>query len=240
MMGMSKREVRFAGSLAAVLAVSAFGYLAAEEGGAGGKYVGAAKCKNCHRSEKAGNAFGKWQKMEHAKAFETLGGAEAKEAGKKAGVDDPQKSEKCLKCHVTAYGVAADQLSKKFDPKMGVQCESCHGAGEKHVKDRLAAAGGDEDAGDAEKAYVKIPDGEIVIEPTVDACLKCHNKESPTYKPICITNIAREILHLDPRKKRSDADVEALKKKIADALDAKGAGCGGPEKCGKCKKAAGK
>jgi hypothetical protein len=240
MMGISKRVVRVGGSLAVALAVAAFGYLAAEEGGAGGKYVGAAKCKNCHRSEKAGNAFGKWQKMEHAKAFETLGGAEAKEVGKKAGVDDPQKSEKCLKCHVTAFGVPADQVTKKFDPKQGVQCESCHGAGEKHVKDRLAAAGSDEDEGDKEKEYVKIPAGEIVVDPPIDTCLKCHNSESPSYKPLCITSIAKEIQHFDPRKKRSDADVEALKKKIADALAAKNAGCGGPEKCEKCKKAAGK
>jgi len=240
MSGSTRRIARIGGGLAAVLALAALGSLVAEEGAASNKFVGAAKCKNCHRATGSGNQFGTWQKMEHAKAFATLGEGEAREIAKKQGIDDPQKSEKCLKCHVTAFSEPADRVTKKFDPKQGVQCESCHGPGEKHFKDRLAAAGGDEDEGDKAKEYVKIPEGEIVIEPAVDTCLKCHNSESPTYKPLCITSIAKEVLHFDPRKKRTDADVEALKKKIADALAAKNAGCGGPEKCKKCQKAAGK
>jgi hypothetical protein len=233
--------MRVAGGLAAALAVTAFGYLAAGEGGTpqDSKYIGAAKCKNCHRSTKAGNQFGTWQKMKHAEAFKTLGSDEAKKIAKEKGIDDPQKSEKCLKCHITGFGEPADRMAKKFDTKLGVQCESCHGPGEKHFKDRLAAAGGEEeDPGDVEKPYVKIPEGEVT-EPHLDTCLKCHNNDSPTFKALCVTEIFKEVMHFDPRKKRSDGDVAAMKKKIADDLVAKNVSCGGPEKCKKCKKAAG-
>jgi len=242
MSGSLKQGARIAGGLAAAMVVAAFGYLAAGEGGAAqdGKYVGAGKCKNCHRSSKAGGQFGSWQKSKHAKAFETLASDEAKKVAKEKGIDDPQKSEKCLKCHQTAYGEPADRMTKKFDAKAGVQCESCHGTGEKHAKERLAAAGGEEeDAGDAEKPLVKLPAGEIAAG-TLDACLKCHNSESPTFKAMCVTEAFKEVMHLDPRKKRSDDDVAAMKKKMADELTAKNSYCGGPEKCKKCQKAAGK
>jgi len=242
MIGALKWALRIVGGLIVGLAVVASGYLAAGEGGRGedSKYIGAAKCRNCHRSTRAGNQYGTWQKMKHTKAWETLGSDEAKKIAREKGVDDPQKSEKCLKCHVTAFGEPAGRVARKFDTKLGVQCESCHGAGEKHFKDRLAAAGGEEeDQGDAEKPYVKIPEGEVV-EPHLDVCLKCHNSESPTFKSLCITEIFKEVMHFDPRKKRSDADVEAMKKKITDELIAKNVYCGGSEKCRKCKKAAGK
>ncbi len=230
-------------AMTAALAALTVGLLFARDPAAGSqdsKYIGAGKCKNCHRAEKSGGMFGKWQKMSHAKAYDVLASDEAKKVGKEKGVDDPQKSDKCLKCHVTAFGEPADRLAKKFDPKLGVQCESCHGPGEKHAKDRLTAAGGEEDAGDAEKALTKIPEGEIVGHPGVDSCLKCHNEESPSFKPLCATEIFKEVMHLDPRKKRTDADLAAEKKKWVEALAAKKTGCGGPEKCGKCRKAEGK
>ena len=57
----------------------------------------------CHKKAETGDQFGIWSAGPHAKAFATLGTAEAKAAGAKVGVDDPQKSGKCLKCHSTAY-----------------------------------------------------------------------------------------------------------------------------------------
>src|SRR5690349_12825888 len=107
-------------------------------------YIGAEKCKSCHQADAAGNQYSKWHGTEHAKAYERLASVEAKEAGKKRGVEDPQKSEKCLKCHVTAFGVPAESIKKGFEIKGGVQCESCHGPGEAHMKARFAAAAADE------------------------------------------------------------------------------------------------
>ena len=46
----------------------------------------------------------------------------------KAGVSgDPQKADACLKCHVTAHGVAAAQKDPTFTIDDGVGCEACHG-----------------------------------------------------------------------------------------------------------------
>ena len=47
------------------------------------KYVGAGKCKICHKKELMGNQNGAWQKSPHAKAFETLKGAEAQKIARK-------------------------------------------------------------------------------------------------------------------------------------------------------------
>jgi len=79
-------------------------------------YIGADKCKMCHKTEHAS-----WLQTPHAKAFEKL---KPEEQGKA----------ECLKCHAT--GNTAD-----FP---GVQCEACHGAGSdyksmKVMKDKEAA-----------------------------------------------------------------------------------------------------
>jgi mono/diheme cytochrome c family protein len=172
---------------------------------AAGKYIGAAKCKNCHSAEKTGNQYGQWEKMLHAKAFETLASDKAKELAKAKGIDDPQKADACLKCHVTAFGEPADNLAKGFKPEMGVQCESCHGPAESHMKARMAAA--------AEKDPAKVAPvaaGEINAEPNADTCLKCHNPESPSYKPFCFKEQYAKISHLNPEKKRTPEELKQL------------------------------
>lgn len=186
----------------------------ADSAGKGGppptsKYIGAEKCKNCHSAESAGNQYHVWQGVGHAKAFETLGSDKAKEIAKAKGIDDPQKSDLCLKCHTTAFGVAADLIKKGFDSKQGVQCESCHGPGEAHFKARFAAAakgGGEEGFGDEKgkaAAYQKIPESEIITKVDQKTCLSCHNQESPTFKPFCFYERSAKIAHLDPRKPRT-------------------------------------
>ncbi len=201
----------------------------------GVRFIGAEQCKNCHKAEKAGNQYGKWTEMKHAKAYERLASEEAKKTGKEKGVDDPQKSDKCLKCHVTAFGKPPELLGKKFDIKQGVQCESCHGPGEKHFKARFAAAQDAEEG--AEKEYEAVPEDEITALPPIDTCLQCHNSDSPSFKGLCATEIFKEIMHLDPRKKRKPDEIESLRKKWAMKLEEAKSGCGGPEKCEECKKA---
>ncbi len=167
------------------------------------RYVGAEKCKNCHMSEASGNQYAAWQKMDHAKAFATLASDKAKEIGKAKGIDDPQKSDACLKCHVTAFGLPADQLQKPMDAKLGVQCESCHGPGEQHSKARMAAAA--KEADDAQAAAPKaVPAGEIVSLPDQKTCLSCHNDQSPTFKPFCFQERVDKVRHDDPRKPHAD------------------------------------
>jgi hypothetical protein len=132
-------------------------------------YVGVAKCKTCHKKEGIGNQYGAWLDTKHAKAFETLASDQAKEWGAEAGVDDPQTDEKCVKCHVTAYGVPEDRLSIKFDKTLGVQCEACHGAGKDYRKKKIMV--------DLELAKSK-----GLKQPKAEDCIVCHNDESPAWK----------------------------------------------------------
>jgi len=79
-------------------------------------YIGAEKCKICHKVE-----YTSWESLEHAKAFDTLQPAE-------------QAKAECLRCHATA--------GKAELP--GVQCEACHGPGGEYksmtvMKDRQAS-----------------------------------------------------------------------------------------------------
>ena len=83
-------------------------------------YIGAKKCKSCHSKEDVGDQYGVWSEMKHAKAFETLASPEALALGKERGVAEPQKDDACLKCHVTAFGVPADQIKRGFKVKDGV------------------------------------------------------------------------------------------------------------------------
>jgi len=195
---------------------------------AGAKYIGAAKCKNCHSSEKIGNQYGAWEKMSHAKAYETLASDKAKELAKARGIDDPQKADACLKCHVTAFGVAADEIAKGFKPEMGVQCESCHGPGEAHLKARMAAAA----ETDPSKA-APVAASEIVAEPRIEVCQRCHNPESPSYKPFCFKEFNAKIAHLNPGKTRTPEELEKL-------MDPYGCGKAGSCQCPKPADAAAK
>jgi hypothetical protein len=81
-------------------------------------YVGAEKCKMCHKQQ-----FASWQTTTHAKATD-----EAKAS------TDRAYDASCLQCHATN----ADEALP------GVQCEACHGPGNDYkkmsiMKDREAA-----------------------------------------------------------------------------------------------------
>ncbi len=93
----------------AALALSAMAVSSAD-------YIGAAKCKMCHKVQ-----FASWERLAHAKAFEQL-------------KPEEQSDPECLKCHAT--GGTAEMP--------GVQCEACHGPGSdyksmKTMKDREAS-----------------------------------------------------------------------------------------------------
>lgn len=162
------------------------------------QYVGVEKCKNCHSATKKGDQYGIWAKGKHAKSFPELTTENAKKYAQAKNIADAQKDAQCIKCHVTAYDAPAAQKSPKFDPTLGVQCESCHGPGGNHVKARLSA----EDEGGDDSKPVQIPKDEIIAKPTAEDCRKCHNKESPAYKAFAFRKYFKEIAHLDPRKQR--------------------------------------
>src|SRR3989339_1966324 len=97
------------------------------------QYIGSKKCKMCHSADKKGGQFKSWEASKHAQAHAVLASPEAKKIAAEKGIADPQKDGKCLKCHVTAYGVDAKFLGEKYSMEEGIGCESCHGAGEKYM-----------------------------------------------------------------------------------------------------------
>ena len=134
------------------------------------QYVGTKSCRMCHKKEATGDQYGKWQATQHAKAYETLATDEAKAVAAKQGVDDPQTSGKCLKCHSTAYNGTEEAQTEKVAVEDGVTCESCHGPG-KNYKSKTVME-------DREKC---IEGG--MIYPATQSCVLCHNDTSPTWKP---------------------------------------------------------
>jgi len=142
--------------------------MAAEERNAA-NYVGTKMCGVCHKKEDSGNQLGKWQESPHAKAFERLATTEAKEVAKKLGVENPQTSAKCLKCHSTTYNFTEACATEKIKPEEGVTCESCHGPGKDYMKKSVMENRKDAIAGG-------------MTYPATKSCAQCHNEQSPTWK----------------------------------------------------------
>lgn len=189
-------------------------------------YVGSKRCKMCHSATHTGDAYGAWTKEKHAGAWRVLDSDAAKALAKKAGVaGSPQAAAACLRCHVTAYGVAPERLEKSFDPKEGVSCESCHGPGEAHARARLKYAM--THRGADPKQRVELPAGEVVARPEPATCLACHNAESPSFQPFCFRERVAQIQHFDPRKPRDPAEAEALKCACEKPCACKKGDCGG-------------
>lgn len=152
-------------------------------------YQGSASCKKCHFTKKSGAAYKVWEGTKHAQAFEVLASEQAMTIAKGKGIADPQKADECLQCHVTAHGVDAKLLGPKFSHEEGVGCEVCHGAGseynDKEVKEAVVA-------GKMDAKSVGL------LKPTEADCKKCHNENSPSYKPFDFEKAKKEIAHPTP------------------------------------------
>lgn len=150
------------------------------------QYIGALKCaKMCHRSEKQGRQLVIWQESRHAGAYETLGTPKAKEYGSARGIEDPQSSPQCLKCHITAPDATVEEMAKGFTNTEGIGCERCHGPGSLYKglsimkdPDRAIAAG--------------------LLIPNEETCRECHNEESPSYTPFDFEERVKKIEHRRP------------------------------------------
>ncbi len=153
------------------------------------KYVGAGKCKLCHSADKIGAQFKTWEASRHAQAFADLGSDTAKAVAKARGIDDPQKAPQCLKCHETGYGQPASMFEASFDPAQGVQCETCHGPASDYWK--MSTMKGIHDK-TVDAAQVGL------IMPTQEACIKCHNQESPFYHGFDFSVNSAKIAHPIP------------------------------------------
>jgi YVTN family beta-propeller protein len=122
------------------------------------RYVGNEVCGTCHTRE-----YKEWLGTKHARTWVMLGMAD--KAGKVATgfkmTEQPQQSAVCLECHGTAAGVPASYRADTFHVEEGVQCERCHGPGEKYATEEVMK--------DREKAMSL-----GLILPTRDVCMGCH------------------------------------------------------------------
>lgn len=155
------------------------------------EYIGATRCRMCHRTEEQGKQYDLWLESPHAKAYATLASAESKKIAAEKGIADPQKSGECLSCHVTAYGVDAQYLGSKYSVEEGVSCESCHGAGGDYQKKSTMEA-----------ISAGTLDGKTVglVHPTEALCKTCHNEKSPTFKAFNFATASKQIAHPTPKK----------------------------------------
>jgi hypothetical protein len=148
-------------------------------------YVGVKGCTMCHKSEKQGQQLAIWEKSKHAGAFTTLTSAKANEIAKAKGLAKPAaESPECLACHAIKGGPGG------ADPKQGVQCESCHGAGSAYkamatMKSRdLSVKGG-----------LVVWADKAAIEA---GCKSCHNEKSPTFTAFNFEESWKAIAHKKP------------------------------------------
>ena len=155
------------------------------------KYVGAKNCKMCHSSKKSGEAFKIWEASAHAKAYLTLASEESKAIGKKMGIEDPQKSDKCLSCHVAGHGQPAAKFEKTYLVDEGVSCEACHGAGSAYNPMKIMKQ--------IKACEVKAADYGLVT-PTEALCKTCHNEKSPTFKGFDFQKYVAQIAHPTPKE----------------------------------------
>lgn len=179
-----ERMKRFSTGLAVFIAIAlvvAFtGSAAADH-----SYVGAKGCKACHMSPKKGAQFKIWEESKHAQAYKTLATDQAKEVAAAKGIDNPQESPECLKCHVTGHGADASLFEATYSKEEGVGCESCHGAGKDYKNMKIM-----KDLEAAKANGLVIPDEQV--------CTTCHNEESPTYKPFNFEERKAAIAHPRP------------------------------------------
>ncbi len=173
-------------------------------------FVGADKCKSCHKSKKQGEQYKIWSSSKHAQAFKTLATPKAKELAQKFGVTgDPQKAKECLICHTKPMYDSqgkdrpAEMFGKKFDQKDGVQCEDCHNAGEKYWKKKVMKQIHEE--GGAGKSETAKKTG--LNFPNEKTCIQCHVAETkiggvvyrnPTFKAFDFEKRFKEIAHPIP------------------------------------------
>jgi len=177
------------------------------------RFVGASKCKSCHKKEKVGAQYVIWSKGKHVKAFDTLGTPKAIALAKKIGINTaPQKEKACLICHVKSQydengkEHPATLYLKKYKISDGVQCEDCHGSGRKYAMLKTMKKITYKEGGAAKSVTAK---NTGLLFPDENTCKQCHVAEikmggvvykNPSFKDFDFSKRIQEIQHPIPRK----------------------------------------
>lgn len=140
-----------------------------------GGFVGDQTCKVCHNTAEKERRWDTWMNTRHADALETLKTAWSAEIAKARGITVPAwEAPACLKCHVTGHDGLKAAPPARIAPAGGIQCETCHGPGENHVRD-AQRYWVEKEPGVDPSARIDFPDR--------SNCLQCHNTDSPTWDP---------------------------------------------------------
>jgi hypothetical protein len=129
------------------------------------KYVGSAKCKECHEAE-----YAIWEASPHPHAYETL-------VHKAKRPTLRQYDGECVACHVVGFGNESGFTDEQHTPLLeGVGCESCHGPAGLHVqqhKDKKLRT-----ILNPWKRSAKSP--QDLANRISDMCQKCHDLDNST------------------------------------------------------------
>lgn len=120
-----------------------------EEKKAAHEYVGAKKCKICHKEQ-----FTTWSESPHAKAFSVLSAEE-------------QKKDECVRCHITGTKPDGTVIEN-------VECEACHGPGKDYKSPKIMSK--KKWPAEPEK-YKQMAIDAGLVYPTEETCVRCHTKE---------------------------------------------------------------
>ncbi len=161
----------------------------------GNKFVGAAKCGECHKQ-----AYSHWKDTKHAEGLASLKtGHPGQEKEWVVRIHDPE----CLSCHITGWEPQqmlrfdSGYITEERSPHLvGQQCENCHGPGSKHVslEEGLVAMSPDAtmDAVMASRKNVK----RTLEQARKELCVQCHDPDnSPKFKPDAFHEYWDKIAH---------------------------------------------
>lgn len=151
------------------------------------RFLGARGCRDCHATASIGDQYGIWRRSAHARAFETLRTEAARRIARSLEIEDPSTDARCVKCHVTAWDAPPERKVYGFRAADGVSCESCHGPGEGYAPREVMI-----DPEESRRQGLLVPDR--------DACVRCHNAESPTYRPFDYEKALAAIAHPVPER----------------------------------------
>lgn len=133
------------------------------------EYVGAKKCRKCHRDENKS-----WKDTKHAGTWDLLAekyrNDDSKDEGGKA----------CVSCHITGYGQPGGPATAKEGIERGLegtQCEACHGPGGAHLEPGKALTKikgkAKKNPGEEKAARKKVE--ETINKVPRNTCIRCHN-----------------------------------------------------------------
>jgi hypothetical protein len=155
------------------------------------EYVGAKKCKACHKAEHKS-----WLETKHAKAFDVLS------------VEEKKKAE-CVGCHITGKTAKGELLE-------GIQCEACHGPGSGYKSAKVMSK--KKWAANPDK-HKKMAVEAGLVHPTEKECKRCHKKEgNPNFKKF---DFAKKKLLVHEMKSDSTSAKKASTPAPASTVEAK-------------------